>query len=37
MNIGILTPATSDTKNIAEIAQRVEGLGFESFGFLNIP
>ncbi len=37
MNIGILTPATSDTKNIAEIAQRVEGLGFESLWIPEHP
>lgn len=37
MNIGILTPATAETKNIAEIAQRVEGLGFESLWIPEHP
>ncbi len=30
MNIGITVPATQETKNMAEIAHRVEALGFES-------
>jgi len=37
MDIGILVPATSDTKNITEIAQRVEGLGFESLWIPEHP
>lgn len=37
MDIGILVPATSDTKNITEIAQRVESLGFESLWIPEHP
>ena len=37
MEIGILVPATSDTKNIADIAQRVENLGFESLWIPEHP
>ena len=37
MDIGILVPATSDTQNITEIAQRVEGLGFESLWIPEHP
>ena len=37
MNIGILVPATAETKNITEIAQRVEALGFESLWIPEHP
>ena len=37
MDIGILVPATVETKNITEIAQRVEGLGFESLWIPEHP
>ncbi len=37
MDIGILVPATSDTQNITEIAQRVESLGFESLWIPEHP
>lgn len=37
MDIGILVPATVETQNITEIAQRVEGLGFESLWIPEHP
>jgi probable F420-dependent oxidoreductase len=37
MNLGILVPATQETKNITEIAQRVETLGFESLWIPEHP
>lgn len=37
MNIGILTPATEETKNMTQIAQRVEALGFESLWIPEHP
>ncbi|NOT54547.1 MAG: LLM class F420-dependent oxidoreductase [Deltaproteobacteria bacterium] len=37
MNLGILVPATQETKNIGEIAQRVEALGFESLWIPEHP
>jgi probable F420-dependent oxidoreductase len=37
MHIGILVPATAQTRNITEIAQRVEGIGFESLWIPEHP
>jgi probable F420-dependent oxidoreductase len=37
MDLGILVPATKDTSNLTEIAQRVEGLGFESLWIPEHP
>lgn len=37
MDLGILVPATQETKNITEIAQRVETLGFESLWIPEHP
>jgi probable F420-dependent oxidoreductase len=37
MHIGILVPATAQTSNVTEIAQRIEGLGFESLWIPEHP
>ena len=37
MDIGILVPATVETQDITGIAQRVEGLGFESLWIPEHP